>query len=227
MVTSKKAPQSAPKDTPTPAQPIAVDAMGAENGTAEVVRAVQLALAEIQDIGPIVLVGKPRLISSLLRKVGLDKDPRITIHPASEIITMEDKPVEAMKRKKDASMLRAVELVRDGACGAMVSCGNTGALMASGTIRLRPMPGVERPSLAPTMPTPNQHFVLLDAGANPVAKPVHLVHQAILGSNYAKVILGEKHKTRNVAETKLNSLRGCARPISSPKWSANFLSSKA
>ncbi len=175
-----------------PRQSIAVDAMGAENGTAEVVRAVQLALTEIPDLGQIVLVGKARLLTTLLRKVGLDKDQRITIFPATEVITMEDKPVEAMKRKKDASMLRAIELVRSGECGAMVSCGNTGALMAAGTVRLRQLPGVERPSLAPTMPSPEQHFVLLDAGANHSAKPIHLVHQAVLGSNYARVILGVK-----------------------------------
>jgi phosphate acyltransferase len=103
---------------------------------------------------------------------------------------MEDKPLQALKRKKDSSMVRAIDLVKSGAARVTISCGNTGALMAGSTLRLRMMDGVDRPALAAVIPRENGHFILIDAGANPEAKPEHLVHNAILGSNYAKVILG-------------------------------------
>jgi phosphate acyltransferase len=108
------------------------------------------------------------------------------------VITMEDKPLHALKRKKDSSMVRAIELVKSGEAGVVVSCGNTGALMAGGTLRLRPMEGIARPALAAICPREGGHFVLIDAGANPEAKPEHLVHNAILGSHYCRVMLNVK-----------------------------------
>lgn len=105
---------------------------------------------------------------------------------------MDDKPVAALKKKKDSSMVRAIELVKNHEASAVVSCGNTGALMATGTIRLRPMEGVARPALGAICPREGGHFVLIDAGANPEARPEHLVHNAILGSHYCRVMLGVK-----------------------------------
>jgi glycerol-3-phosphate acyltransferase PlsX len=87
-------------------------------------------------------------------------------------------------------MVRAIELVKSGEASVVVSCGNTGALMAGGTLRLRTMEGVARPALAAVIPREGGHFVLIDAGANPEAKPEHLVHNAILGSHYCRVMLG-------------------------------------
>jgi len=98
--------------------------------------------------------------------------------------------MQALKRKKDASMVRAIELVKTGAASVVVSCGNTGALMAGGTLKLRTMAGVARPALAAIGPRRGGHFVLLDAGANPEAKTEYLVHNAILGSHYCRVMLG-------------------------------------
>lgn len=103
---------------------------------------------------------------------------------------MDDKPLNALKKKKDSSMVRAIELVKNREAGAVVSCGNTGALMAGGTLRLRTMEGVARPALAAICPREGGHFVLIDAGANPDAKPEHLVHNAILGSHYCRIMLG-------------------------------------
>ena len=119
-------------------------------------------------------------------------NPRLSVFHASEIITMEDKPLNALKRKKDSSMVRAIELVKNGEAGVVVSCGNTGALMAGGTLRLRTMEGIARPALGAVCPREGGHFVLIDAGANPEAKPEHLVHNAILGSHYCRVMLGVK-----------------------------------
>ncbi len=168
---------------------IAVDAMGGDLGPAEVVAAVKLALTHAST-NPITLVGDEAVLSPLLYQAGLPRGSRLDVLHASEVITMEDKPLNALKKKKDSSMVRAIELVKNGQAGVVVSCGNTGALMAGGTLKLRTMEGVARPALAAICPREGGHFVLIDAGANPEAKPEHLVHNAILGSHYCRVMLG-------------------------------------
>ncbi len=177
--------------TPTaPAGRIAIDAMGGDLGPAEVVAAAQLALADSRLANDLTLVGQPALRGPLLSLHGLSSHPRIRMHAASEVITMEDKPLKALRTKKDSSMVRAIELIKAGEAGAVVSCGNTGALMAGGTLRLRTLDGIDRPALAAVIPRANGHFILIDAGANPEAEPRHLVHNALVGSHYARVILG-------------------------------------
>src|SRR4051812_42825079 len=171
---------------------IAVDAMGGDLGPAEVVAAVKLALNQYPSLNAITLVGDDAVLSPLVKEAGLQRNSRLSILHASEVITMEDKPLNALKRKKDSSMVRAIELVKNREAGVVVSCGNTGALMAGGTLRLRPMEGIARPALAAICPREGGHFVLIDAGANPEAKPEHLVHNAILGSHYCRVMLGAK-----------------------------------
>lgn len=168
---------------------IAVDAMGGDLGPAEVIEAVKLVLQRRGPIDPLILVGDKAVLQPLVHKADLDGHPGITVHHASEVITMEDKPLLAIKRKKDSSMVRAIELVRQGDASALVSCGNTGSLMAGGTIWLRTLDGVERPALGSVWPHKSGHFVLVDAGANPVATPEHLLHNAILGSNFCRVAL--------------------------------------
>jgi phosphate acyltransferase len=171
---------------------IAVDAMVGDLGPAEIVAAVKLALNQYSSLNPIVLVGDQALLDPLLRDAGLERNGRLSVLHASEVITMEDKPLNALKRKKDSSMVRAIELVKNREAGVVVSCGNTGALMAGGTLRLRPMEGIARPALAAICPRDGGYFVLIDAGANPDAKAEHLVHNAILGSHYCRVMLGVK-----------------------------------
>jgi glycerol-3-phosphate acyltransferase PlsX len=173
------------------ARRIAVDAMGGDLGPAEVVAAVKLALVQAS-LNPITLVGDEAILGPLLSQAGVARNSRLSLHHASEVVTMDDKPLNALKKKKDSSMVRAIELVKNGEAGVVVSCGNTGALMAGGTLRLRTMEGVARPALAAICPREAGHFVLIDAGANPEAKPEHLVHNAILGSHYCRVMLGVK-----------------------------------
>jgi glycerol-3-phosphate acyltransferase PlsX len=168
---------------------VALDAMGGDMGPAEVVAAVKLS-RDIPGLNPITLVGDEAVLRPLLSSAGLENDTSIQVLHASEVITMDDKPLQALKRKKDSSMIRAIELVRSGEAGVVVSCGNTGALMAGGTLRLRTMQGVQRPALAAIGPRQGGQFVLIDAGANPEAKPEHLLHNAILGSHYCRVMLG-------------------------------------
>lgn len=169
---------------------IAVDAMGGDLGPGEVVEAVRLAFRQFPALNPITLVGDEAVLSPLLHRAGLSGHPDLQVFHASEVVTMDDKPLMALKRKKDSSMVRAIELVKEGDASVVVSCGNTGALMAAGTLRLRTMEGVARPALAAVVPRENGHFVLIDAGANPEAKAEHLVHNAILGSHYCRVMLG-------------------------------------
>jgi len=165
--------------------------MGGDLGPAEIVAGVKLALNH-PGLNPITLVGDEAVLGRLLAEAGLQRSDRLAVHHASEVITMEDKPLTALKRKKDSSMIRAIELVKAGEAKVVVSCGNTGALMAGGTLKLRMMEGVSRPALAAICPREGGHFVLIDAGANPEAKPEHLVHNAILGSHYCRVMLGVK-----------------------------------
>jgi glycerol-3-phosphate acyltransferase PlsX len=172
---------------------IAVDAMGGDLGPGEVVAAVKLAFSQYASLNPIILVGDEAILGPLLSHAGLTRNNRLSVLHASEVITMEDKPLNALKRKKDSSMVRAIELVKNREAGVVVSCGNTGALMAGGTLRLRTMEGIARPALAAICPREGGHFVLIDAGANPEAKPEHLVHNAILGSHYCRLMLGAKN----------------------------------
>lgn len=169
---------------------IAVDAMGGDLGPAEVVAGVKLAMAQCRALNPITLVGDRAVLEPILRHAGLNLDSRLSLYHASEVITMDDKPLYALKRKKDSSMIRAIELVKSREAGVVVSCGNTGALMAGGTLKLRTMEGVARPALAAICPREGGYFVLIDAGANPEAKAEHLVHNAILGSHFCRVMLG-------------------------------------
>ncbi len=164
--------------------------MGGDLGPSEVVEGLAAALKELPDLSEVILVGDEAVLNPLLAEKGLKGDPRVSVLHASEVVGMDDKPIAALKQKKDSSMVRALELVKEGRAKLVLSCGNTGALMAGGTIKLRPMPGVERPALASVLPRPSGPFILIDAGANPEATPEHLVHNAVLGSVYARAVLG-------------------------------------
>jgi glycerol-3-phosphate acyltransferase PlsX len=169
---------------------IAVDMMGGDLGPSEMVAAVSLALKAKPTLNPLILVGDQTVLKPLLDAAGITLGERVSLFHASEVITMEDKPLVGLKQKKDASMVRAIELVKSGDAACVVSCGNTGALMAGGTLKLRTLEGVSRPALAAIVPRKGGHFILVDAGANPEAKAEHLVHNAILASHFCKVMLG-------------------------------------
>lgn len=158
-------------------------------GPAEVVAAAKIALAD-EALSPITLLGDQAVLAPLLAEAGLTNHPRLQVEHASDVITMEDKPLRAIARKKDSSMVRGFNLVKSGSAAALVSSGNTGALMAGSKLIVGSIPGVERPVLAAVIPRENGYFILIDAGANPEARPEHLVHNAVLGSNYARIILG-------------------------------------
>jgi len=169
---------------------IAVDAMGGDLGASEVVEAVRLALDEFPTLNPITLVGDDAVLTPLLKQAGLLGHSKLETHHASEVVKMEDEVMQTIKRKRDASMLKAIELVKSGQASSVVSTGNTKILVAAGTLKLRTLEGIERPALAAVVPRDKGHFILIDAGANPEAKSDHLVHNAILGSHYCRTVLG-------------------------------------
>jgi len=169
---------------------LAVDAMGGDHGPGEVVAGVALALQAEAARARIILVGDEPQLKKLLAEHGLQGDSRIEVVHTTEVIGMDEKPVAALKQKKDSSMVRAIELVRGGQAHGVLSLGNTGALMTGGTLRLRPLPGIKRPALASVIPSRGHRWVLIDAGANPDAEPIHLFHNALMGSHYARCALG-------------------------------------
>jgi glycerol-3-phosphate acyltransferase PlsX len=157
--------------------PIAVDAMGGDRSPDEIVEGAKLAAAAGI---PVVLVGP----SELGTQVDIGDLPLI---PASEIIAMDEDPAGGVRRKKDSTLVRAAEAVRDGRASAMISAGNTGATMASALLRMGRIKGVSRPAIATPIPvigsTPT---ILLDAGANAAVQPDWLVQFAQMGSVYAR-----------------------------------------
>jgi glycerol-3-phosphate acyltransferase PlsX len=170
---------------------IAVDVMGGDQGPGVVIDGVRLALQAYPHITELHLVGQEAAIEAALKRSRC-RDERIRILHASEVITMEDKPLEAVRKKKDCSMVRAIELVRDGKAEAVISPGNTGALVATATFRLRRLEPVERAPLASVMPSAKGEFVVLDVGANHECKPVHLAQFAVIGSIYSRELLKRK-----------------------------------
>jgi phosphate acyltransferase len=167
---------------------IAVDVMGGDHGCQVVIAGVKLALEADPRITCVLLVGQEDRIRPALVATDLT-DPRTQIVHASEVLTMDDSPVEGIRRKKDSSMVRAIELVRESKADAVISPGNTGALVA-GSMKLRRLEGVERPAITVRMPSRTGDFILLDAGANPVCEPQHLAQFAVMGDVYAREILG-------------------------------------
>jgi glycerol-3-phosphate acyltransferase PlsX len=158
--------------------PIAVDAMGGDDPPAPILAgAHEAARAGI----PVVLVGPPDLDTSS------PDGPSLELIEASEIIGMHEDPAQGVRRKKDSTLVRAAEAVRDGRASAMISAGNTGATMAAALLRMGRIRGVKRPAIATPIPVPGSTpTVLLDAGANAEVQPEWLIQFAIMGSVYAR-----------------------------------------
>lgn len=168
---------------------LAVDVMGGDHGCGVVVDGVGRALSSGLDIASIHLVGDEVEIHQALKQSGL-RDSRLHVVHASEVLTMDDKPAVALRRKKDCSIARAVELVHHKKADAIISLGNTGGIFAAATFKLGRIEGVDRGAIATVIPTPEHEFVLLDAGANIECKPINLLHYAVMGSVYSREVLG-------------------------------------
>lgn len=172
----------------TPKTPIAIDAMGGDRGPAAVVEGILRARARFG--GKYLVFGRPHVLEQEFQKLSGSIPEEIVIRPADEIITMDDAPVEAIREKKNSSLVLAARAVREKNAAAIVSPGNTGAVLAAGTLILGRCRGVERAGIAAVIPTPEHYSVLIDVGANVDCRPIHLLHFAIMGMVYARVTLG-------------------------------------
>ena len=164
---------------------IALDVMGGDHGCDVVIDGARQALDAIAGITEMHLVGDQGQIQRALAEHDF-KDPRVRILHTTEVLTMDDSPLEGVRKKKDCSMVRAIELVRDGKADAIISPGNTGGLVAGSTFRLRRLDGVERPAIAALMPSRTQAYILIDAGANHECKPLYLAQFAVMGGVYSR-----------------------------------------
>ena len=169
---------------------IAIDVMGGDHAPQAILEGAKLALESFQDI-ELDLFGDQTIIEK-----ELGHHERVHISPTSQLVEGEDEPVKAIRSKKDSSMVRAARSVKDGDNQALVSAGNTGALLAAGLLIIGRLKNIDRPGLMPIIPTVNPdhpHLLLMDAGANASCKSVNLHQFAILASYYAKSVLGIDH----------------------------------
>ncbi len=169
---------------------IAIDAMGGDFAPEKIVAGAVLAAESLAGIDALALVGNEAAIRRELQKARRVPGSLEVVH-ASETIAMEEAPAQAIRRKKDSSISRAMDLVKSGKADAMISAGNTGAVVVAATLKLRTLRGVERPAIATVMPSPAKPFVLIDAGANTDCPPRLLFQFAAMGHVYARKILGQ------------------------------------
>lgn len=168
---------------------IAVDAMGGDHAPSMIVAGAVQAAAQVPGIEHLYLVGDRSVLERELATCGRVPDHVEIVH-ASEVIAMEESPATAVRRKKDSSIGRAVDLVKAGKAEAIFSAGNTGAAVAATTLKLRTLEGITRPAIATAWPTPLKPFVLLDAGATTDCSADLLCQFAVMGTVYARDILG-------------------------------------
>lgn len=169
---------------------ISVDAMGGDNGPAAVVAGLVICASEMTDADFILHGDEAELTKLVARQSGLKG--RVTIRHAARVVTMQDKPSQVMRHGQGTSMWGCIDLVRSGEAKVAVSCGNTGALMAVAMVRLRRLPGVNRPAIACLWPSrnPSGFNLMLDAGADIKADAADLLQYAMMGASYARNGMG-------------------------------------
>lgn len=171
---------------------IAIDGMGGDHAPFSTVKGIVDAINEYN--AEIVVTGDKTVLENEFAKYSFDKGKLEIIH-TTQVVTNDDKPVKAVKGKKDSSMMVALELVKNNKADAAVSAGNTGALLAGGLLNIGRIAGVDRPALCTALPSKKGFTLLLDAGANADCKPINIVQFGIMGSIYARQVLDVKNPT--------------------------------
>ncbi len=170
---------------------VALDAMGGDNAPSQMVKGAVDAAGKNANV-KVKLVGVQDILEKELSQYEYNREQIEVVH-ASEVIETGEPPVEAIRKKKDSSLVVAMNMVKEGEADAFVSAGNSGAILVGGQIIVGRIKGVERPPMAPLIPTANGVTLLLDAGANVDAKPTNLVQWARMGSIYMENVIGIKN----------------------------------
>jgi glycerol-3-phosphate acyltransferase PlsX len=170
------------------APPIAVDAMGGDHAPAEIVRGALRAVAE-HGIA-VTLVGRREVVEQELRAAGTATPDGINIVDAREVIEMNEHPANAVRGKRDSSLVMSCALVADGRARAVVSAGNSGAMLAAALFTIKRTPGIARPAIGASFPSEAGQTFILDVGANTDCKPEWLAQFALMGDVYARTMLG-------------------------------------
>lgn len=170
---------------------VAVDAMGGDNAPYEIIKGAIEAVNEDKRV-KVFLVGREGVIAEELKKYTYDPAQVEVVH-AEEVIETAEPPVMAIRKKKDSSIVKSMYMVKEGTCDAFVSAGSTGAVLVGGQVIVGRIKGVERPPLAPLIPTERGVSLLVDCGANVDARPSHLVQFAKMGSVYMESVMGVKN----------------------------------
>jgi len=170
---------------------IAVDAMGGDFAPQAIVDGALLAMQECADIERLFLVGDESAIRAELQRYK-GKTDRVEVRHASEVVGMGESPAVAVRRKKDSSINRAMDLVKSGEADAVFAAGSTGAAVTAAKLKLRTLPGIRRPGIAVAMPTPaDKPIVIIDGGATTDCTPEILLQFAVMGSAYSRQVIGQ------------------------------------
>ena len=184
---------------------IIIDAMSGDKAPEEIVKGAVMARRELGV--DVVLVGRQEVVKACLEAEGCTD---IEVVDARDVITMEDDPSTATRRKKDASMTVALNMLRDGQGDAVVSAGSTGALLTGATLIVKRINGIRRAALAPVLPNGGKGVVLIDSGANVDCTPEYLLQFAYMGSFYAKTMLGLENPRVGLANVGIEDTKGGA-----------------
>ncbi|MBN1522004.1 MAG: phosphate acyltransferase PlsX [Candidatus Aureabacteria bacterium] len=168
--------------------------MGGDNAPEAIIDGILLAASDKKNSDvQYILVGRKDVITSSLEKRSYVPGDQIEIVDASEVISMDESPVSAVKRKKDSSISRMLDLAKEKKVDAVVSAGNTGAVVVAAALKLRTLIGVDRPAITAILPRPNGYWILIDAGANAECRPKNLFQFAVMGEVFAREIIGIEH----------------------------------
>jgi glycerol-3-phosphate acyltransferase PlsX len=173
---------------------IVIDAMGGDNAPLAIAQGALAAQKDFHENCDLVLVGKEEELRKALAAEGVSQLPEgLSIVNAAEVITMEDDPANAFRKKKDSSMTVGLNLLKDGEGDAFVCAGSTGALLSAATLLVKRSKGIRRAAVAPVVPTGGNSAVLIDAGTNAECTPEYLVQFALMGAAYARCVLGREN----------------------------------